>query len=170
MKKSLQQNKKGVSEIVSYILLIVGALGLSILVYSYLKDFTPKGQTDCEEDVSLSIRDYVCNSDQKNLTIVLYNNGKFNIPDFYVKIGRSGSSVRCAINDIRGGLAFRPGRLNVFSYNPKSKDIPNCDFVFFLQDKTYILEIQPVVADKKSRKWAVCENAIISQEITCKPA
>jgi hypothetical protein len=100
----------------------------------------------------------------------LYNNGKFNIPDFYVKIGRSGSSVRCAINDIRGGLAFRPGRLNVFSYNPKSKDIPNCDFVFFLQDKTYILEIQPVVADKKSRKWAVCENAIISQEITCKPA
>ena len=42
-----------------------------------------------------------------------------------------------------------------------------CNIEFFNANGKYILEIQPVIADKKSGHWAVCEDAIVTQEITC---
>jgi len=169
MRGLLQQNKRGVSEMVSYILLIVGALGLSILVYNYLKDFTPKGQTECGEEVSIAIRGYACTSSPEKLTISLHNNGKFNIPDFYVKIGKPNSQIRCPINEIdEGGKSFKPGAVYEFeSTLDKVVISTKCNIEFFNANGKYILEIQPVIADKKSGHWAVCEDAIVTQEITC---
>ncbi|MDP3881605.1 MAG: hypothetical protein Q8Q31_01875 [Nanoarchaeota archaeon] len=169
MRKLSQQNKKGLSEMVSYILLIVGALGLSVLVFNYLKDFTPKGQTECDDEVSLSIREYSCDVTQKKLTLELYNNGKFNIPDFYVKIGLNASKIRYPLNDISGGIAFKPGQRYTFTANSQDLELLKNKYGLdlFSPGKDYVVEIQPVIADRKSKNWAVCENAVISQQIDC---
>lgn len=154
---------------VSYILLIVGALGLSVLVYNYLKDFTPKGQTECDEEVSLTLREYSCDPAQKKLTLSLYNNGKFNIPDFYVRVGSNNSRIRYPLNKITGGIAFRPGESYTFTASSQSitelQDKYKLDL--FAPGQGRVIEIQPVIADRKSKNWAVCEKAIILQEIKC---
>ncbi len=156
---------------VSYILLIVGAIGLSVLVYNYLKDFTPKGETECDEGVSLAIRSYTCDAAKNNLTITLHNNGKFNIPDFYVKIGTEASKIKCALQtpeEVSGGIAFKPGKIHVYNYTATEDiDLEGCNIKDFIDTLDYNLEIQPIVEDKKSGLWAVCDKAIVSQTITC---
>ena len=42
----LMFNKKGISEMIGYVLLIVIALSLSVLVYVYLEKLTPKGKIE----------------------------------------------------------------------------------------------------------------------------
>lgn len=168
MRQLLLQHKKGLSEIVGYVLLIVGAVALSLLVYNYLKDLTPKGLTECREGISLSIRDAKCTSTE-TLTLDLYNNGKFNIPDFYVKLGKDGSEIRCSINAVStGGKLFAPGTGYGVTYSNVINTVrTNCPGLDLRSGEQYILEIQPVVEDKESKKWAVCENAIVTKKITC---
>ena len=79
-------NKRAVSLMVSYVLLIVISLGLAGGVYSFLK-FRATIPTDegCPVDAVLTIKSYNCNNQTKILTLEIENRGLFNISGFFIR-------------------------------------------------------------------------------------
>lgn len=161
MKGIFQPHKKGVSEIISYSLLIVIAVIVSVLVYSFLKLYIPKNQPECLDDVSLMIQDYTCTPSPTNtLSVTLLNNGRFNVDAAYIRIGKPGRTTKTWINKDEGftfappGLI--PGKPEIRTFNSLSIPLVTGD----------ILEVQPSIIDKKTGKFAACEN-IVQQTITC---
>ncbi len=76
------KNKKGISAMIGYVLLITFGIIMGVIVYNYLKTYVPKEALNCPSDVSIVLQNYDCESNQLNLT--LKNNGKFNLAGFFV--------------------------------------------------------------------------------------
>jgi flagellin-like protein len=89
MKTIKLKQKKALSEIVSYVLLIVIAVSLSVAVYAWLKVYIPKNTVECEDGVSLIIKDYSCDTTSNKLTITFQNKGLYDIDGVYIKIANT---------------------------------------------------------------------------------
>jgi hypothetical protein len=171
-------NKKGVSIIVGYVLLIVIALSLSVFVYAFLKSYVPKEKPVCKDDVNLIIKDITCQVDESNptetsvslLEIQLENRGLFKIERAYLRIGREGEIKKSVTpaNPIRlypdGSTETNMG-LNPREETGLKKYLPPPEA------GDYILEIQPafftIEGNTDPNTLALCPP--ITQKITCKP-
>lgn len=180
MRDILPQNKKAVSELISYVLLIVIAIGASVLVYSALKLYIPKPGPTCQDGISLVISDfYSCKIEtapnSANLTLSLSNKGKFTVDAAYIRIGRPDQKTTVWINAVNLSQYYL--YYNSIKGLPPGQETPMQTYK--INDRTiqgtspitiagpYILEIDPVIIDKTTKKEAICKNAIITQEITC---
>lgn len=163
------RNKKGLSVIVGYVLLIAFAMVMGGLVYYWMKSYIPTDGIKCPEGVSVFIEDYSC--DFPRLTMTIKNNGKFNIDGYFIR-GANNSNQEIAtidLSDESGGgiVSFEMGKsLNTGDSNQKTFD---------LADKSpagvYLIDIIPIryeVIDNK-RKLATCSEARISEKIECIP-
>jgi len=81
--RKINKDKKAVSLMLSYVLLVLIALAVGTLIYFWMKDviFSP-GET-CPEGVSLIIRDVSCSGGQ--ITITIANKGTFNVHGIIVR-------------------------------------------------------------------------------------
>lgn len=174
MRRLLVDNKRGVSEMVSYVLLIIIAIGLSIVVFAYLRIYLPKEKALCDKDVSLAIEDYTCkiiNGDDLELNLTLKNNGLFSVNAAYIRIDEPGKKVRTGLNsrdiyfkykDSNGDLkpqALSPGKTYNRIYGDNTKSYSSGD---------YELEIQPaILSGKNGKELALCAEDTIVQRITC---
>ncbi|MDD5700364.1 MAG: hypothetical protein PHH00_04250, partial [Candidatus Nanoarchaeia archaeon] len=80
------KNKKGVSEIVSYVLLIIIAVAISVLVYNFLIKFIPRGSTpQCPDGISLIPEDITCSA--STISFNLVNRGLWNVSGAFIKGG-----------------------------------------------------------------------------------
>ena len=78
-------NKRGVSIVVGYVLLITIVIAIAGIVYSWLRWYvTPGEDISCPDGVSLVIKEYECVGDILNLTIK--NKGRFSFDGFVVFI------------------------------------------------------------------------------------
>ena len=99
------QTKKGVSEMVGYVLLIVIAVGISIMVYNFLYVFIPKEHVQCEEGVSFIITNASCTSEigssteRAVISVKFLNKGRFDVHYVYVRAGVPESKVKKQINN-----------------------------------------------------------------------
>ena len=156
------QNKKGVSVIIGYVLLVVMALGLGVGVYTYLSALTPKDKPECKNDIHIILVNYTCSAG--NLEVNLQNKGLFRIDAAYVRIGGENQKVKDLINNedvffgvIDGQKGLSPGKTITQRYiNP------------IITQGTLGLEIQPAVFDKND--LAICESAVITQPVECTAA
>ena len=84
--RPINKNKKAISEIVAYVLLIVIALSLAVGVYAWLKAYVPpvNAREKCPDDVSISISDYTCSTTEENIILTLENKGLFNVDGFFI--------------------------------------------------------------------------------------
>lgn len=146
-------NKKGVSEMVAYVLLIVIAISISIIVYSYLNAGTIKVPPKCPEGTSLMIADYSCAEDKLSLTIK--NSGLHGVDGFIIHISNDTKKARFALGAAGGEVYFAP-RLN----NSFSKTI---SFDYSKHGQVNRTEIKPF---RFETNRIICEDAIITQEIT----
>jgi hypothetical protein len=167
MRGLLQQtkysNKRAVSEMVSYVLLVVIAVGLSIAVYAYLKVFIPKGEKpECKEDIQLIVQDYTCTATLgKELSVTLYNKGLFRVNAVYLRLGPDGKKVRLNVLE----RLFNPPLLPGNSSEVRVVDRTKLEPILTTPGK-YILEVQPAANSEKG-ELALCENSVITQTITC---
>ena len=76
------KNKRGASEMIGYILLIVFAVIISVIVYQWLKTYVPKEPLQCSAEISLFIKEATFNS--SNLNVTIKNNGKFNVAGYFI--------------------------------------------------------------------------------------
>ena len=77
--------RKGVSLMIGYVLLITLAIVMSVVAYSWMKTYLPKGPTECPDGVSLFLKEAGFDSSvSQTLTLTLKNNGRFNLLGYYI--------------------------------------------------------------------------------------
>ena len=155
---------------VSYVLLIVIAVGLSAFVFSYLKVYVPKEKPECPDDIHLIVQEYSCS--QNSLTLTLANKGLFTIGAAYIRVGIPGRKVRQLVNDPDTlfkrdvNLQEKPNEFYIDLEPGKSTEPYDYVAAQIESEGEYILEVQPAVFTEKG-ELALCKNAVITQTITC---
>jgi FlaG/FlaF family flagellin (archaellin) len=80
------RNRKGVSMIIGYVLLVAVSIVMSVIVYQWIKTYVPTESLKCSEGTSVFIRTINYNCENSTLAITLKNNGKFSINGVYVRV------------------------------------------------------------------------------------
>lgn len=164
LNKMIIKNKKGLSEIIAYVLLITVAITVSIAVYGFLQSYLPGEVDECPEGVSLVLGDYEC--DEENLNITLINNGKFNVTGFAIKVTNNTERLAtCGLVDDDLGERREIGE-NFFNEPLSPNDysdiisfkLGHCGFNDVEELK---IEMMPI------RDGRICRNAIFERVIEC---
>lgn len=170
----MKKNKKGVSLMLSYVILIAITVSLSIAVFAWLRvvsNISPI--VACEEETSVFVADYECKNNYFALNIK--NNGRFNVEGFILNVGndplKTSTTNLIPLEEDKisreGFYLFQPvlipgnNIIAIFSNTEKtaSGEIKQIDF-----EEIKNIKIQPFIIDKKSRETILCES-IIKQKI-----
>lgn len=172
-------DKKAVSLMISYVLLIVIAIVMASIVFSYLKNVANvKPVVSCKEGTSIQIENYNCEIGKISLN--LKNNGRFNIDGFISTFGveddrepmiKLVSTDKTKISS--AGNYYFENPLNPeknilvkFSSNERKAngEIVPLNFEFLKKVK-----IQPFIIDKETSVIVPCGESIIKQNLeNCK--
>ena len=172
------KNRKGISMIIGYVLLIAVSIVMSILVYQWIKTYVPTESLECSEGTSIFIRTINYDCENSTLSITLKNNGKFSINGFYIRVSNKSGEELAAIDIssrlLDGGIISatsivfselvenaltpdEPSNLKILSFNVSGLG------------QLYTLEIVPirlqVIEDKKQS--LSCSNAKIEEDLIC---
>ena len=157
------KNKKAVSEMVSYVLLIVIAVGLSVLVFAFLRLYVPKFQVpECPDGISLTIQEYSCSASTDSLQLKIHNRGLCNVTSVFVRFHPPGKEIQTYIDKSDEYFNFEP---------PFAPGATTGQLLFPLTQTPSIteqstIEVQPAVYNKKN-ELALCDKAVITQKILC---
>lgn len=83
-KASFAGRKKGISVMVSYVLLIVFVIIIGGIVYQWLKTYVPAQALECPDGVSLFIKEASFDPSDSQLIITLRNNGRFSLAGYFI--------------------------------------------------------------------------------------
>ncbi len=167
------RNKRAVSLMLSYVLLIIIGIALSIGVYSWLK-FVVKGTEGiekCPEGISLVIMDYKL-LENKKIELNVKNKGLFNISGYYIK-GTDDKNQEAWFNlkDVMAGSISSAVDGTYLFLEPLPPNAENSHvFLYDGLDKLEKIELEPFrIQEKESlkkKKIVLCEQGVISQEIS----
>ena len=175
------KNKKGISIMVGYVLLVTAAIVMGAIAYQWIRTYVPSEGLTCPEDVSIFIKQYECGGDEFNIT--LKNNGKFSIAGYFIHVTND-SEQEIATEDIsqyiskekggRGGVSA--GGAVIFAAASANSMKPNEEkkCVFGSINETgltniVLVQITPVryhTIENKLR-FVSCGSAKIKEELTC---
>ena len=155
-------DKKALSEVIGYVLLIAISLSLAGMVYGWLTFYVnPSKIPVCEDSVSIAIRNYTYDCSNNSLSLTLHNNGLFNIGGYVVRVNNDSQRLK------EIGVYF-------LDYYGKNLSIGEVNFTILPSNKTYkgepvggnlsYLEIQPYLIKDKKRVY--CE-AIAKHTLSC---
>ena len=163
------KNKKGVSIIIGYVLLIVFAMIIGTIVYNLIKTYVPKDVPECPESVSIFIKEinYVGNS----LNITIINNGLFDIAGYFIRATEN-SSQKIATKDLSKFLvpinAKEINKVVMFlgDDNPMKPNDRQTQ-IFNLDTEIYSIEIIPVrfQEEDSKRTFLSCGNSKVSEVV-----
>ena len=177
------KNNKGISEVVSYVLLIVIAIGLSAIVFAFLKGIVPKEQTSCPEGLSLIIKEAQCVGTNK-IYLTFQNKGRFKIDGIYSRYSANENTAASSyLIPIDDSLPGGEGPINQITeekaskgflyfgriYNVPSSLKPNQEYKQLFQYTLTLkkVEIQPFFNLADERKLVICEDKIAIHKISC---
>ena len=173
LKTIKKRNKRGVSVLIGYVLLVVFVIAMGVVIYNWMKTYVPKEDLVCPDGVSLFIKDYTCDSD--DLTLTLKNNGLFNVGAYFVRVTdtpEAGLATRDISPNITAGGEFLSPSGVKFTGSENSL-APNYDetHVFDISHLTniYTIEIIPLRWQEQDRRkrMVTCRTSIIREELTC---
>lgn len=142
-------NKKGISNLIAYVLLITITLSLSVMVYGWLKFYV---QTDevaaCPDNVNIIVESYNCSGN--TLFIRLKNKGLFSVDGFIIRTNnregaKFGIHVLEEVND-----ELKPGEYFSKSYE-------------FSGNPITLIDVQPFLLEEEK---VICES-YVSQKVEC---
>jgi hypothetical protein len=173
--KSLIQNKKGISTMIEYVLLIVIVMTMSGIVYVWMKTYIPKSDIECQEGVSIYLSNLKCSSvDGKYLlNLTIKNSGRFNLRGFFIRgteeISQEVANIDLS-NKLLGGNSLKSEIIFVGigdenNFEPTKEE----EFSFILDSPIYILDLIPTrLEDIDGKvKLALCGNEKISEKVSC---
>lgn len=151
---------------VGYALLIAMALSLSLLVYAWLKAYTPGAVEPCPDDVAIVLADISCDNAGNTMNLTLQNKGLFNIYGFYIKASNSTGipiynlkNASGAEDDIFNQGVVRAG--SDFRSNEKRRWVFNYSHI----NRVNKIEIEPFIS--RNSEEILCTNAAITEEVNC---
>ena len=168
-----KKNRKGISIMIGYILLIVIAIIISVIVYQWLKTYIPTDPLECPDGVSVFVEDYTYNCTTNQFNFTLKNNGRFSIAGYFIHATNSPEQGVATI-DLSEYTSLGVGGAVIFSADINSL-IPNnkINNTFDLSNTSiqqiYSVEIVPVtyrVYNNKNRIIS-CGDSKIREEISC---
>lgn len=177
LKSKKDAEKRGISVMVGYVLLISFGIIMSVLVYSYLKTYVPKEPLACPDSASLFIKSANCESN--SLSLIIRNNGKFNIAGYYIYGSSNEEGVatdpisKFVIENTYGtGPQFINGYVDFsLSSGKENSFLPTneVNHTFELEQEIRKIEIIPLRHQKEgnSERLASCTEAKISEIIIC---
>jgi flagellin-like protein len=80
----MKNNKRGISEIIGYILMIAIVIVISIFVYGWLKSYVPQDSLTCPDGTSVSLPTIIYNCTSNSLSFSFYNDGTFSIAGYFI--------------------------------------------------------------------------------------
>jgi hypothetical protein len=156
--RKIKGDKRAVSLMVSYAILIVIAIALSILVYPRLKLLLPSERVECSDGIALGIEEVVCDLTENKLTLTLSNRGLFNVTAAFVRLDLSGNEVKKQINT---GEEYFP--LSFTAGTPPTTYIYDLSTLNPVAGE-HIVEVQPAI---QSERTLVPCKTIATQPVTC---
>lgn len=166
------KDKKAVSVMIGYVLLITFAVVMGIVVYSWMKTYVPKETLACPDGVSIFVKDYSCSS--TDLSITLKNKGKFDIGGYIIRVANTSDAEIATIDlsdTVRGdkvnlnpGIKFL-GNENSFSPNDEVQD----EFDLTGIGEIYLLEVIPLRYQEQGRinRLVLCEDSFVRESLSC---
>lgn len=158
MTTKIKNDKRAITELLAYVLLIGLAITLSILVYNWLRFYVmPYEARACPDGISLIVQEYSCSAG--NISITVKNKGLFKIDGYLVKVNNE--------TDYAG----KPKGLPVHLLDTVSLQIPlNPSETYskewpYKDDYTRIVEIEIEPYRMQENKLVYCDKAIIKQTI-----
>ena len=158
----MKKNKKGVSVVIGYVLLIVFAISMSVLVYNWVRKIIPKEQIKCPEGVSLSITSL--EKEQNKIVLAVLNRGLFSINGITIRLKED--STICQIENIEceekgfkqkvqiPDVIFLEGQLD-----------PGVEIELNVSSSCSMSEIELVPKKIVENKWVVCGEGIVKEKI-----
>jgi len=171
--KKIRENKRGLSEIVSYVLLILIAFGLGTLIFVWLKDITTDKETEVcpPEGVSISIKNSVCDDSAETVTLTIRNAGRFNIDGLIVKGSNNPDAEAWADLTENDDKLYPSGIFNIIqgSSGENSPLAPNTEgtYKFEYSGLGSLAKILVGAARSEDNDLLVCTESYISQEVEC---
>src|SRR3989344_601346 len=171
-------NKKGVSIIIGYALLISLAVVMGGVMYAWMKSYVPKEPLACPDGSALTIRDYNYSCSTNKLNITIENNGRFDVAGYYLKGSNSNGSLSVIdltqYVDNSSGLVFKFSNAILLSLGNNNSFSPEMktDNIFNLSagQTFYEIELTPVRWQKENNKlrFVSCgADSVIKQSIVC---
>ena len=154
--------KKAVSLMVSYVLLVVIGIAISVFVYAYLKYYLPENRKECEVDTRVIISNVSCIASASDIRVDIENRGLFNISGVFVRFDTaSGRAVKKQLNngDEFLGIPIAPGESRALNFDDVS-GIIDLDV-----STPYEIEIEPAILDEGF--LIPCKNSIATYPVTC---
>ena len=169
-------NKKGVSVVIGYILLISFAVVISTIVYQWLKSYVPSESLECPEGVSIFIKEYTYDCSGNTLSITLKNNGRFDLTGYYIRattqqdqaVATLDLSDKILSGGSKSGNAITFGAGNLFPpTSPGNEKISTFNLAGL--GTIYSLEIIPTRQQEVEGKnrFLSCANAKVKEELSC---
>ncbi len=161
----MMKNKKGLSEIVSYVLLVLIAVALSIAVYAWLQLQVPKEKEQCPADVSLIIADYKIDNANKLLNLTIQNKGFHDVDGFNIKISNETGRLPTKEMELISPKLVGMGT-GIFADVPfNSSPGQSALFIFNFSKHGKIAEIEMVPYRLRENKFIFCDAATIRQKL-----
>jgi hypothetical protein len=178
MSSRARRDKRGLSIIIGYVLLIAISIVMSVLVYAWLKTYIPKEAPQCSEGSSVFIKDIFYDCANQQLNITLKNNGKFGINGYFIhasnKSGEELATIDLSPKIIGGGEVYGNSiAFMLVEENFLSPDEPNniitSSFNTAGYGTLYKIEIIPTRLEEidKKKRLVSCSNAKIEEDLTC---
>jgi len=156
------RNKKGLSEIVGYTLLIVFAVSMSAVVFGWLRAKVPKQEEKCPIDVSVEIISYTIG--QGTLDFDLKNRGLFGINGLSIKIREE--SRMCSIRkaSCANCTVYQPLSNKVlFTKKMEPSELKTINILYYGCKKPTEIELLPMRLMEND--YSFCENSIIKEKL-----
>ena len=160
---------RGVSEVISYVLLVAIAMGIAVIVFSFLKAYVPKDKPTCDKEINIIADNLKCihNATDNLLNLTLQNRGLFKIDLAYLRIGNKNKQFRedipknnpISLLSSRSTIGLNPQESTfVLSYK-----IP----AGYSSSGEYVLEIQPAYFTEGEDIESIAICSPTSQIINC---
>jgi len=179
---SLKRNRKGLSMVIGYVLLIAISITMSIIVYSWLIRYVPTDSIKCSEGTSIFISDmaYACTPGAETLNITVKNSGKFSVNGYFIHVSNVSDPDALATIDISsrikvgGNVSGNSIVFNYLIYNYLTPDEPTnvrtSSFDVRGYGRLYKVEIIPIRRQEEGNKKKIvsCGDAKIDELLVCK--
>ncbi len=168
MKKARQKKigKRGVSEMIAYVILISIAMGLAVGVYAFLKVVSEgtKPPIDCKQGTTISLENYDCKPDEGIITLTIKNTGRFNVNGIIAKFGDDTTKEPV---EMLKPYPFLSALLGHFSFDlapgeSKEAKFKKTDAYNPPEGIVRVVQIQPYIMDKRK---TVCLGVTIKETI-----
>lgn len=177
----MKKNKRGVSIMIGYVLLVSLAVVMGLIAYQWMKTYLPSDIIECPDGASLFVKEYTCDANTRTFNVTLKNNGRFDVAGYYIRVADIGETkptieiyqnlssdpLMPGLNNATGAIIYELGNNSLKPGQEKYNS-------FLLNKETLnlvSLDITPVrwQVDNNRNKFVVCTQSTVREILTnCK--